>query len=187
LLEDRTLLSSGATAASSVLPTAASIYGTSAATTPTQRLDPAAVQAHTQAVALANSGGASGVVFFGDSITARLDEPGFPGLSVWNSQIAPLGAVEFGLDGDRTQNLIWRLANGELAGQPKVAVIEIGTNSLINSDQNESPEETASGINAVVQTIHAVSPNTKILLLGILPGARAPATRSAPRSSRSTA
>jgi lysophospholipase L1-like esterase len=176
LLEDRTLLSSSATAApASVLqPADMPIPGTSAATTPTQRLDPAAVQAHAQAVALADSSGASGVVFFGDSITARWDEPGFPGLSVWNAEIAPLGAADFGLDGDRTQNLIWRMANGELAGQPKVAVVEIGTNNLIFTGQNETPEETASGISAVIQTIHVVSPSTKILLLGILPRGESP-------------
>jgi lysophospholipase L1-like esterase len=178
LLEDRAVLSTGGiagvTAASMLQPPDIPILGTSAATTPTQRLDPAAVQAHTAAVALADSGGASGVVFFGDSISARWDEPGFPGLSVWNSEIAPLGAVDFGIDGDRTQNLIWRLTNGELAGQPKVAVVEIGTNNLIFTGQNESPGETAAGINAVVQTIHAVSPNTRILLLGILPRGESP-------------
>src|SRR5262249_46638177 len=126
------------------------------------------------AVALAGSGQASGVVFFGDSITARWAAPGFPGVSVWNSAIAPLGAVDFGVDGDRTQNLIWRMANGELDGQPKVAGGELGSNNLFVQAQNETPQETAGGISAVVQTIQAVSPNTKILLLGILPRGESP-------------
>ena len=109
------------------------------------------------------------MVFFGDSITARWDSVSFPGLPVWNAEIAPLSAVDFGVDGDRTQNLIWRLENGELDGKPKVAVVLIGTNNLINSDGDESPDETAAGITAVVQTIQSVSPQTKILLLGLLP------------------
>jgi lysophospholipase L1-like esterase len=167
-LEDRLALSTGGAAAD--LP----FLGTSPATTPDQRLDATAIQAHAADVATADSGGASGVVFFGDSITARWDELGFPGLGVWNSEIAPLGAVDFGVDGDRTQNLLWRLANGELDGQPKVAVVNIGTNNLINSAGNESPQETAAGITAVVQTIQAVSPGTKILLLGLLPRLESP-------------
>jgi lysophospholipase L1-like esterase len=177
VLEDRLVLSSasaGVTAASLLQPADTPILGTSAATTPSQRLDAGAVLAHEQSVALADSGGASNVVFFGDSITQRWDNPGFPGLPVWNSEIAPLGAVDFGLDGDRTQNLLWRLTNGELDGQPRVAVVEIGTNNLIFTGQNESPQETAAGINAVVQTIHAVSPTTKVLLLGLLPRAEDP-------------
>ncbi len=179
-LEDRLVLSPGAgvtatvSTASALQPADLSILGTSAATTPTQRTDTAAVQAHAAAVALADSGGASGVVFFGDSITARWDEPGYPGLPVWNAEIAPLGAVDFGVDGDETQNLIWRLANGELDGTPKVAVVEIGTNNLLYEGQNETPDETADGITAVVDTIQALSPNTKILLLGILPRSESP-------------
>jgi lysophospholipase L1-like esterase len=173
-LEDRAVPSLGGSPTTTPALASLSILGTSPATTPTQRTDVAAVQAHAAAVALADSGGASGVVFYGDSITARWDEPGYPGLSVWNSEIAPLGAVAFGVDGDRTQNLIWRLGNGELDGAPRVAVIEIGTNNLIFSGQNETPQEAADGIQVVVATIQAVSPTTRILLLGILPRSESP-------------
>src|SRR5262249_37708735 len=156
VLENRVVLSPGAgadlAAPAAVRANGIVILGTSPASTPAQRTDDAAVQAHANAVALADSAGASGVVFFGDSITARWDEPGYPGLAVWNSEIGPLGAVDFGLDGDRTQNLLWRLDNGELDGQPKVAVVEIGTNNLIFSGQNETPEDTVAGITAVVRT-----------------------------------
>ncbi len=142
---------------------------TSAATTPTERLDSASMSAHASFVSLANAGKASGVVFFGDSIFARWDEPGYPGLPVWNGELTPMGAVDFGIDGDRTQNLLWRLQNGELDGKPQVAVVMIGTNNLVYTGANESPQETAQGIDAVVATIRALSPDTKVLLLGILP------------------
>ena len=120
-LEERLVPSFGGSAdtTGAVQPADQSIVGTEPSTTPAQRTDAAAVQAHAAAVSLADSGGASGVVFFGDSITARWDEPGYPGLPVWNSEIAPLGAVDFGLDGDLTQDLIWRLENGELDGAPR--------------------------------------------------------------------
>jgi lysophospholipase L1-like esterase len=175
-LEERIALSApgGAGATGVAQPADVSLLGTEESTTPTQRTDAEAVQAHAAAVALADSGGASNVVFFGDSITARWDETGYPGLAVWNSEIAPLGAADFGVDGDRTQNLIWRLENGELDGKPKVAVVLIGTNNLLFSGDDETPQETADGIDAVVQTIQAVSPDTKILLLGLLPRSESP-------------
>jgi lysophospholipase L1-like esterase len=133
---------------------------------PNQRLDPAAVALHTSDLAQANSG-ASNVVFFGDSITEWFANGA--GAPVWNSEIAPLGAADFGLSGDRTLDLLWRLLNGELKGQPRVAVVLIGTNNLVFSDHDETPGETAEGIKAVIQTIRTLSPRTKILLLGLLP------------------
>ena len=136
---------------------------------PNQRLDPAAVALHASDLAQANSGasGASNIVFFGDSITEWFANGA--GAPVWNGEIAPLGAADFGLSGDRTQDLLWRLLNGELNGQPRVAVVLIGTNNLAFSDHDETPGETAEGIKAVIQTIRTLSPRTKILLLGLLP------------------
>ena len=169
LLEDRIVLSSSLLQAADVSTT-----GPLDATTSTQRLDGGAVEAHAAAVAQADSGGASNIVFFGDSVFARWDNAAFPGLPVWNASIAPLSAADFGVDGDRTQNLIWRLQNGELDGQPRVAVVMVGTNNLLNAQGDETAEETAAGITAVVQTIRTLSPQTRVLLLGLLP-------RSTPR------
>src|SRR4051812_11730978 len=139
------------------------------ASTPVRRLDAGALQAHDLALALADSGGASNIVFFGDSITARWNNASFPGLPVWESSIAPFGAADFGVDGDRTQNLIWRLQNGELDGKPRVAVVLIGTNNLSNTLGVNSPDDTADGIATVVRTIRDFSPDTRVLLLGLLP------------------
>jgi lysophospholipase L1-like esterase/uncharacterized protein (DUF2141 family) len=145
--------------------------GLTPAVMPNQRLDPAAVARHASDLAAANSGGAN-VVFFGDSITDWFENGA--GASVWNSEIAPLGADDFGLAGDRTQDLLWRLQNGELNGHPKVAVVLIGTNNLVFSDRNETPGETIEGIQAVIQTIRTLSPHTRILLLGLLPRSQSP-------------
>jgi hypothetical protein len=140
-----------------------SFLGTSPTTTPLQRTDPYAVTAHAAALAAVAAGKASGVVFFGDSITQAWAWNGF-GLPSWEASIAPKGAVDFGVGSDQTQNVLWRLLNGELGGHPKVAVVMIGTNNL-----GYGPQETAAGITAVVETIRSVSPGTRVLLLGILP------------------
>jgi lysophospholipase L1-like esterase len=145
--------------------------GLTPAVMPNQRLDPAAVVRHASDLAVAKAGG-SNVVFFGDSIIDWFANGA--GASVWSSEIAPLGAADFGLSGDRTQDLLWRLQNGELNGHPKVAVVLIGTNNLVFSDHDETPGEVIEGIRAVIQTIRTLSPQTRILLLGLLPRYQSP-------------
>jgi len=68
------------------------------------------------------------VAFFGDSITQFWLSTG---VSAWNKSIAPLHSSNFGIGGDRTQHLHWRIENGELDGyHPKKIVLLIGTNNL---------------------------------------------------------
>src|SRR5262249_5495435 len=110
------------------------------------------------------------VVFLGDSITEGWTTTGW---QAWSAQIAPLRAVAFGIRGDQTQNVLWRVLNGELSGRPKVAVLMVGLNNLA---LGQSPEETAAGITAVVKSIRAISPGTKVLLLGVLPCGPKPGT-----------
>jgi lysophospholipase L1-like esterase len=74
--------------------------------------------------------------------------------------------ANFGVGGDRTENVLWRLQNGELKGRsPKVIVLLIGTN---NQGRNTA-EEVAVGITAVVQALRTGCPKSRILLLGVFP------------------
>jgi lysophospholipase L1-like esterase len=108
------------------------------------------------------------VVFIGDSIT---DGWRGGGKEVWKEHFEPLHAANFGIGGDRTQHVLWRLQNGELEGYtPKAAVVMIGTNNL----GGNTDEQIAEGVKAVVEAIHKKQPKTKVLLLGIFPrGAKA--------------
>jgi lysophospholipase L1-like esterase len=73
-----------------------------------------------------------------------------------------------GIGGDRTQHVLWRLENGEVADiSPKVAMLMIGTNNL----GANSNEEIVAGITKIVQSLNAKLPNTKVLLLGVFPRA----------------
>lgn len=84
--------------------------------------------------------------------------------------------VNFGIGGDRCENVLWRLNQGELKGtSPKVVVLLIGTN---NSGMNTA-EEMAIGVTAVVTKLKEMLPTTKILLLGILPKRDAPVEKMA--------
>jgi len=123
---------------------------------------------HAEFVALARRGDVS-IVFFGDSLTDHWRDTG---QAIWAKHFEPLGAVNFGIGSDGTQNVLWRVQNGELPPDgAKVVVLLIGTVNLNPSDARA--DDVADGITAVVQEIRRRSPRTRILLLGLLPrGAR---------------
>ena len=101
------------------------------------------------------------LLFFGDSLTEGWDK------AAWEGSLAPRGALNAGVSGDRTENLLWRLQNGNLAGPPpNAAVLLIGTNDLA---AGRSPELAADGIRAVLEALRQHFPDTRILLLGLLP------------------
>lgn len=108
------------------------------------------------------------LVFDGDSITAAWLKDGLP---IWNERYAPLGAVDFGIPGDRTQQLLWRLENGQLNNlKPKLVFLMIGTN---NSGTPE-PEQIAAGIEAIVKQYRERCPDAVIALQAIFPRGATP-------------
>ena len=107
------------------------------------------------------------VVFLGDSITQGW---GGDGKDIWEKNYAPLGAVNYGIGGDTTRQVLWRIQNGEIEGiSPKLVVLKIGTNNLYGDNNSGSDEEIAQGIAKVVQTLRSKLPQTRVLLLGVLP------------------
>jgi lysophospholipase L1-like esterase len=129
------------------------------------------VARHEGFVAEAKQGGID-VLFMGDSIT---DGWRTRGKEVWNREYAPLKAANFGIGGDRTEHVLWRLRNGEAEGyKPKAIVLMIGTNNTgMNRDgtpRNTTPE-VIEGVTAVVHDLRTDFPDAKILLLAIFPRA----------------
>ena len=111
--------------------------------------------------------GGVNVVFIGDSITQGW---GDTGKSVWEARFAPLGAVNYGIGGDSTRQVLWRIDHGALDGiQPRAVVLAIGTNNLYSDHNDGSDEEIAEGIGAVVKAVRAKLPAAHIVLAGILP------------------
>lgn len=102
------------------------------------------------------------LLFLGDSITEGWATKG---KDVWAERYAKLNAANFGIGGDRTQHVLWRIENGELENiKPKVVVLMIGTN---NAGANTG-EEIASGVTKIVQTVRDKT-GAKVLLLGVFP------------------
>lgn len=109
--------------------------------------------------------GGADLLMIGDSITHRWEDNG---KVVWEQHYAPRNAVNMGFSGDRTQNVLWRLDNGELDGvDPKLIVIMIGTNNSNGDDH--SAAEIADGIIAVCNRVRVKLPQSRILLLAIFP------------------
>ena len=114
------------------------------------------------------------LVFLGDSITEmwRADDAGKP---VWEKYWAGYDAVNLGIAGDRTEHVLWRIEHGALDGMaPRLVVLLIGTNNSGQSREEGSKyrctaQQTADGIKAIIEKIHAKCPGSKILLMGIFP------------------
>lgn len=110
--------------------------------------------------------GPIGLLFIGDSITAGWTRAPH----VWEHYYSKDQPANFGIGGDQTQHVIWRIANGELDGiAPKVTVLMLGTN---NTGANTASEIFAAD-KKIVELIRAKIPGTKVLVLAIFPrGAR---------------
>src|SRR5215471_12343284 len=95
------------------------------------RTDANSQTAHGQLLAKARQGGID-LYFLGDSITRRWGATDYPDfLANWKHNFYGWNAADFGWGGDTTQNILWRLENGELEGvNPKVIVLLAGTNNV---------------------------------------------------------
>ena len=122
--------------------------------------------AHEKFVAIAKEG-KTDLVFLGDSITA-----GWGGKKeIWDKAFGMYRPANFGIGGDRTQHVLWRITNGELDGiKPKAAVLMIGT----NNSGGDPADGIAKGVTKIVETIRAKLPDTKILLLAVFPRGEKP-------------
>jgi lysophospholipase L1-like esterase len=105
--------------------------------------------------------GPIGLLFMGDSITHRWENA----QDIWQKYFGQYNPADFGIEGDKTQNVLWRFENGELDNiHPKVVVLLIGTNNIGYPAADIVKADTK-----IVREIHRRIPNTKVLLLGILP------------------
>ena len=110
------------------------------------------------------------LLFLGDSITEGWETFG---KVAWAKHFAKRNAANMGISGDRTQNVLWRIENGNVEGiEPKLIVLMIGTNNA--NKQDNTAEEIADGIEAIVAMLRKRLPESKVLLLGVFPSGEKP-------------
>jgi beta-glucosidase len=117
---------------------------------------------HAELSAIAAKGEAE-LIFLGDSIIASTKESGS-----WKKIFGAYHYANFGIGGDRTQNVLWRLEHGEIGAlKPKAVVLLIGTNNLGTTADDVT--DTTRGITAVVERLRSAFPGTKVFVLGLFP------------------
>ncbi|XP_033758535.1 platelet-activating factor acetylhydrolase IB subunit beta-like [Pecten maximus] len=105
------------------------------------------------------------VLFIGDSIIQQMRFS-----KVWTTLLEPLHCLNFGIGGDQTQHVLWRVTNGELdCIPPKVIVLQVGTNN-----HGHTAEEVIAGILEIVKVIRTKQPMAQIVVMGILPRGERP-------------
>lgn len=118
------------------------------------------------------SKGVGDVIFLGDSITH-----GWEGQKAWQEHFGSFKPVNFGIGGDQTGHVLWRITEGHELDhlKPKAAVIMIGTNNI----GSHTAQQIAGGIKAIVEELKHQKPHIKVLVLGVFPrGSSADAERS---------
>ncbi len=116
------------------------------------------------------------LAFIGDSINHFFGGPPVDrGLTeptpVWQAYYANRDAVDLGFGWDRTENVLWRLEQGEIDDMPLEAVsLMIGTNNFFIN----TPEQIRDGVQAIVDKIRQKKPKAKILLIAIFPRGEKP-------------
>ena len=117
------------------------------------------------------------LALIGDSITHTLgdmnDGKYAPNQAVWKRHFEPRRAINLGMNGQRTEEILWNLQNGQLefTQSPKVMVLLIGTNNADDRHfaRTHSPEEIFAGTRAIVELIRRRHPSSKILIVRIFP------------------
>jgi platelet-activating factor acetylhydrolase IB subunit beta/gamma len=102
------------------------------------------------------------VLLVGDSITQQWG-------AAWAKHFPGLKTVNIGIGGDKTQNVLWRLDHGGVAGiEPRLVVLLIGNNNMFFTPET-GIEAAAQGIKMCVANLRDKFPKAEIVAMKILP------------------
>jgi len=102
------------------------------------------------------------VLLVGDSITMQWG-------AAWEKHFPKLKTVNIGIGGDKTQNVLWRLDHGGVAGiEPRVIVLLIGNNNMFFTPET-GIEAAAQGIKTCALNLREKFPKADLIVVKILP------------------
>ena len=114
------------------------------------------------------------VLLVGDSITQQwgsvLERK--PLNAAWQKHFGRYQTVNLGIGGDKTQNVLWRLDHGGVAGlRPRLVVLLIGNNNMFYTRET-GVTAAAQGITACVENLRAKFPDAELVVATIFPAHR---------------
>ena len=102
------------------------------------------------------------VLLVGDSITIQWG-------ASWEKAFPNRKAVNIGIGGDKTQNVLWRLDHGGVDGlRPKTVVLMIGNNNMFFTPETGVPAA-ARGIRTCAANLREKFPEARLIVVKILP------------------
>ena len=102
------------------------------------------------------------VLLVGDSITIQWG-------ASWAKQFPDRKAVNIGIGGDKTQNVLWRLDHGGVDGlQPKTIVLMIGNNNMFFTPET-GVVAAAKGVETCARNLREKFPDAELIVAKILP------------------
>lgn len=105
----------------------------------------------------------------GDSITRRFETTGSES---WDLYLKPHMPLNFGIDGDTTEMLLYRLGHAPYyAIRPEICTVLIGVNDLIRGDK---PVMVAENIHDIVLLLSSRYPDSRVYLFCIFPAEQPP-------------
>lgn len=115
------------------------------------------------------------LVFLGDSLSQGWGGEGRhvwqAAPDVWNQYYARRNACSFGISGDGTQHVLWRIDHGNFdRAKPKLIVLLVGVNNV----PSNTPDQIAEGVKAILDRLALKTPRSKVLLLGLFPYGKPP-------------
>lgn len=114
------------------------------------------------------------VVWLGDSITHYFENK--ENQPLWRKWFggkeagAPYLGLNFGIEGDTTDNLLFRMRHSLGKVHPKAIVLLIGTNNAgKRSVKAEPPEDTVKGLKAIIDELRRTQPQATVLVYALFP------------------
>jgi dienelactone hydrolase/lysophospholipase L1-like esterase len=150
------------------LAAAANALAAFRANTPAARLDTWWTARHPEKVAaLSDSSVKKDIVFIGDELTQGWETTGAASLA--SHFTGDKTMFNLGFSGDCTENVLWRIQNGEL-GSPKAIFLMVGgNNAAIYTEKEEPVGKTYLGVRAIIDYLVANYSSSKIVVQAVLP------------------
>jgi lysophospholipase L1-like esterase len=111
------------------------------------------------------------ILLVGDSITQQWGSmlDGKLLNAAWQKHFGRYKTVNLGIAGDKTQNVLWRLDHGGVAGlEPRLVVLLIGNNNMFFTHET-GVEAAAQGVKACVDNLRAKFPGAPLIAVKIFP------------------